>query len=147
MRAARRAPKKTNHRKPPRPATWDSPKGSCRFCGHDIIEDGKKNGRKNWHTDCVHIWKVMNDPKYAREFVYLRDFGKCLDCGTQTALRWYQKGTTFEVDHVKPLFEANGDLSYWHPTNLCLRCTDCHKKKTKTDMERFREAAKEKATT
>lgn len=144
MRKARKAiPKKISHRKPPKPVTWDSPKGSCRFCGEPIIENGKQNNRKNWHTECVHVWKVMNDPKYAREFVYLRDHGKCRDCSCTCALKWYQTGSTFEVDHVKPLFEANGDLSYWHPDNLLLRCTECHKLKTKSDMERYR-AAKEK---
>lgn len=46
----------------------------------------------------------------------------------------------FEVDHIKPIFEAFGDLSFWEPENLQLLCTPngCHQRKTKIDMERYR---------
>jgi hypothetical protein len=134
-----RALKKQSHRKPPRPATWDSPRGACRFCGLDIIDDGKINRRKNWHAGCVHIWKICNDPKYAREFVYLRDEGKCASCGVKTKLRWYQDAeANFELDHIKPLKEACGDISFWMEDNLQILCNhpvgeSCHKKKTSAE--------------
>lgn len=45
-----------------------------------------------------------------------------------------------EVDHIRPLFEAHGDMSYYEMENLVSLCIECHKKKTKTDMELWRAA-------
>lgn len=43
------------HRQAPRPASWNCPRGTCRFCGDDIIENGKQNKRKHWHQACADI--------------------------------------------------------------------------------------------
>ncbi|RYD68029.1 MAG: HNH endonuclease [Verrucomicrobiaceae bacterium] len=122
----------TSHRVPPKPASWDCPKGNCRYCGEPVIENGKVNTRKHWHPFCVDIWLIMNQPSSARKFMLRRKNHTCQGCG------WHYVGGRFEVDHIKPLFEANGDPTYWQPANLMLLCSDCHKKKTKEDMIRFR---------
>lgn len=76
----------------------------------------------------------MNNPQDARAWA-VEHFGLvCASCGYHG-----YRPSEFEVDHIKPLFEANGDLSYWAPENLQLLCgRQCHPVKTKSDMERFR---------
>ena len=124
------------HRKPPKPASYDCARGTCRFCGDDIIEAGKINRRKHWHTACGELWRLMNNPADARDHVLKRDKRTCQGCGA--------KGRTvkFEIDHKLPLFEANGDLGYWKPDNLVTLCRTCHVEKTRTDMSRYRAAKK-----
>jgi hypothetical protein len=123
---------KPDPRRPPRPATWDSPKGTCRFCGEEIIENGVQNKRKNWHKECVDIWNIMSSPSDARRYLWKREQGVCQGCGKDT----WKYDESWEVDHRKPLFEANGDLSYWHPDNLQLLCWTCHGNKTKAEATR-----------
>lgn len=144
-----------SHRTPPRPTTWDSPRGWCRLCGDPIIDgQGIQNMRRNWHKgdypgepDCVSIWKVSNDPTFAREYVFTRDHGRCCDCSCLVEFKRRRKiiqfGVSFEVDHIKPLYGSDGDLSFWHPDNLKIRCKPCHLIKTRTDMIEFRELKKE----
>lgn len=122
-----------NHRQAPRPASWDCPRGTCRFCGQSIIEGGVQNNRKHWHQACADRWKIMNSPTEARKFVFRREHGTCQGCSGKSLLM-----KDFHVDHIKPLFEAGGDLSYYGSENMQLLCHDCHKAKTKTDMDRFR---------
>lgn len=119
-------------RKPPRPKTWNSPKGSCRLCGDKIIENGRHNTRKNWHSKCVSIWLVMTSPRHARDHVWEREKGTCQGCGKNS----WKYGEEWQVDHHLPLFEANGDIAYWHPDNLRLLCNGCHKKKTAEEATR-----------
>lgn len=45
-----------------------------------------------------------------------------------------------EADHIKPLFEAHGDMSYYEEENVVALCLDCHKTKTKSDMDLWRRA-------
>jgi hypothetical protein len=130
-------------RKPPRPSTWNSPKGTCRFCGEAIIENGKQNLRKNWHKECVGIWLVMSDPREARRHVWKRESGICQGCEkdlhdsvNETSTVLWQYHQTWEADHHQPLWEAEGDLSFWHPDNLRLLCSDCHLVKTKEEATR-----------
>jgi 5-methylcytosine-specific restriction endonuclease McrA len=126
----------TDHRTPPRPATWDSPRGHCRFCGEAIIENDKQNMRKRWHEPCAKDWVLINQFAEARKAVFLRERGKCQADGCEfTSLTL--KG--FQVDHIKPLFEnIHGDLDYWRLKNLQLLCVEHHKIKTKADMVKFR---------
>ncbi len=126
-----KAPKKESHRKPPKPASWNCKRGTCRYCGEDIIEDGLKNTRKHWHQACANTWKVMNNPSVAQRVVLRRDKYTCQSCGH------HDRNGSFDVDHIKPLFEANGDPSYWQTPNLRTLCKDCHKVKTREDMKRY----------
>lgn len=121
-----------NHRKPPKPASWGCERGTCRFCGEEIIEQGKVNRRKHWHQPCADLWKIMNNPAAASQFVKKRERFTCQECGH------HDRFGGFDVDHVKPLYEANGDHTYWQPDNLRLLCGPCHLVKTKQDMIRWR---------
>lgn len=121
-----------SHRIPPKPPSWNCERGTCRFCGEAIIENGKVNRRKHWHQPCADLWKIMNDPKVAREHVLRRERYTCEGCGV------HDRFGTFECDHIRPLYEAKGDPTYWQPGNLMLLCVECHKEKTKADMVRFR---------
>lgn len=123
-----------NHRQAPRPSSWDCPRGWCRFCGESIIEDGKQNKRKHWHQECADTWRVANNPSEARKHVFLREKGTCQECGCKSL-----NMKDFHVDHITPLFEANGEIYYYTEKNMQLLCHDCHAEKTKCDMIRFRE--------
>jgi len=133
VRKARKTTRKViSHRTPPKPIHWNCKRGTCRFCGDPIIENDKPNTRKHWHQACAELWVIMNNPSKAREHVLKRDNYTCQSCLT------YSRYGQFDVDHRKPLYEANGDHSYWQPPNLVLLCKDCHKAKTKTDMVLWR---------
>lgn len=61
------------------------PTGQCRWCGLAILNvDGSPNLRRNWHEDCVHIFKMCNHPTYARDVVFQRDNGVCAYCDADT---------------------------------------------------------------
>lgn len=75
----------------------------------------------------------MNSPTEARKFVFRRERGTCQGCGFKSLTM-----KDFHVDHIKPLFEAQGDPSYYESTNMQLLCHDCHKDKTRADMVRYR---------
>lgn len=128
-----------SHRKPPKPKSWNCKRGTCRYCGEAIIEDGKQNNRKHWHTQCGELWSIMNNPSEARKFILKRDKKTCQECGRKHISNMLDPNyVDFDVDHVKPLFEAHGNHSYWQPENLILLCKPCHLVKTRTDMEKFR---------
>jgi 5-methylcytosine-specific restriction endonuclease McrA len=110
------------NRRTPKPKTWLSPKGNCRFCGKPIIENKKQNKRKNWHRECLSIWFICSDPKIARKYVWDKFKGVCQGCG-KSSWTYYDK---WEVNHIKPLYEAV-NITYWYPENLELLCVDCHK--------------------
>lgn len=129
----------TSHRVPPKPASWNCAKGNCRYCGEPIIENDKVNTRKHWHYDCAMIWVVMNNPTEARKHVHKRDNYTCQHCHT------HNRYGAFEVDHIKPLYEANGDPTFWQPDNLTLLCGPCHQTKTREDMVRWHERRRQEA--
>lgn len=123
-----------NHRKPPRPDSWNVERGNCRFCGGPIVEHGKVNRRKHWHQSCADLWRIMNNPTVAKHHVFLRERGTCQGCGMISPLP-----ADFDVDHIEPLFEAFGDPRYYEPENMQLLCKSCHRDKTKEDMQRYHE--------
>lgn len=112
-----------DHRQPPKPKHWNAPIGTCRFCGDPVNEPR----RRRWHSACAEVWGVANAPSYAQFKVWERDQGRCAGCGIVGC---------WEVDHIKPLAEANGDFSYWLMGNLQTLCGACHKAKTKAEHGR-----------
>lgn len=74
------AKKAVDLRRPPLPH-WDSPKGSCRWCGAGVVKpDGQPNLRRRWHDDCVTAYRIACFSKDMREAVYARDGGFCANC-------------------------------------------------------------------
>jgi len=127
---------KRSHRKPPKPLSWNLPRGNCRFCGAVIFkEDGSINTRRNWHEPCITEWMICNNPSHARAWAWEHFKGVCQGCGKSS----WAYGDKWEVDHDKPLFLAEGDLSYWAKENLVLYCQPCHVHKTQTiDLPLYR---------
>lgn len=80
----------------------------------------------------------MNNPKVAQTVILRRDSYTCQECGH------HDRFGAFDIDHIKPLFEANGDASYWQAPNLRTLCKECHKDKTRTDMQRYHASKKPK---
>ncbi len=81
----------------------------------------------------------MNDPSVMRKVVLIRDKLTCRSCEERSPL-----AKDFEIDHIKPLYESYGDLSYFSTENTQLLCIKCHKIKTKIDLERWRTYFKER---
>jgi 5-methylcytosine-specific restriction endonuclease McrA len=127
----------------------DAPRGTCRWCGDDILHlDGEKQGevnlRRRWHPSCVDIYNAT-DPREARRRVRKRDRGRCAECKLDTnalrrKIRAMGRGRTqelcrlgfkprkslWELDHIVPLVDGGShDLD-----NLQTLCTPCHIKKT-----------------
>ena len=125
-----------DHRIPPKPVYYDTaPAGDCRYCGQPIYKkDGKINLRAGWHKDCVEEYKLIYWVKETRKAVWKRDRGHCAGCGTKCGLKGW------EMDHHKPLYEANGDITYWHLSNCTTKCHACHKAKTSKEATARAEA-------
>jgi hypothetical protein len=130
------------HRDPPKPEDWDKPeKGKCRFCALAILnDDGTVNRRTQWHPICVVDYQMIYWPGTTRKAVWMRDEGKCAVCGHRCA----QRGTdVWHLDHVKPLIEAQGDISYWQMGNLQTLCQPCHHAKTGREATERAEARRQ----
>ena len=130
-----------DHRKPPKPPFYDTYiYGQCRYCGGEILDKkGQRSKRAYWHPACVEEYKLIHFPADIRRAVYKRDKGKCASCGTTNK---YLRGA-WDMDHIKPLVESQGDLSYWKLPNLQTLCKPCHI--TKTSAEATARAAARKA--
>lgn len=116
------------HRTPPKPKSYDTAsKGTCRWCGNPILKkDGSVNTRAAWHPKCVQEYKLIFWPAVTRRAVWARDKGKCRSCGVVSPKR----GGHWHMDHIKPLIESHGDISFWKMPNLQTLCKSCHTKKT-----------------
>lgn len=117
------------HRTPPKPLSYDTaPKGTCRWCGRAIFD--KKNQprlRAHWHPECVDAYKLIFWPGVTRKAVWKRDKGVCNSCGHQCARKY---NDVWHMDHIKPLIESLGDISFWKLPNLQTLCQPCHHAKT-----------------
>ena len=159
---------RSSHRVPPRPASYRSAKpGTCKFCAEPIVMGGKINRRANWHPACALRWTIMNSPRDARRFVFVRDRGVCCDCGTNCAPNGGNPDTVarivekimsppanqqlklsaetldlgdWELDHHIPLSEAarlGNPPELWQLGNMRTRCHKCHVLKTREDRLRY----------
>ncbi len=124
------------YRKPPKPEHYDTlEKGVCRYCGKDILKaSGQVNFRASWHKDCVEEYKTIYWISETRKAVWSRDKGKCAGCGIKCG----KKG--WEMDHIKPLIEAHGNIEMWKLPNLQSLCWSCHKQKTGSEASARAEA-------
>jgi 5-methylcytosine-specific restriction endonuclease McrA len=119
------------HRLPPKPIYYDNAcPGQCRFCGDMIVfPNGKIKTRANWHPHCLEVYKTIYWPTHTRKVVWKRDQGQCAGCHMRF-LSIRGAGSEWHVDHIRPLFEANGDLEFWRLPNLQVLCIPCHNKKS-----------------
>ena len=109
-----------NFRSPPKP---------------DSYENKTHNTRKTWHEPCATQYMIIYHSGEARKHVWLRDQGRCAECGKQCTRRGW------DLDHIKPLMEQKGksekelDWSYYWLDNMQTLCKPCHKEKTKQDRK------------
>jgi 5-methylcytosine-specific restriction endonuclease McrA len=139
----------TDHRKPPLPPHFETaPLGTCRWCNVPIGNTARgKVSKARWHVKCVAEYKLLHWPTKTRQAVWRRDQGKCASCGTLCARKTSKKNPSdlpkWHMDHIKPLIESNGDISYWQMKNLQTLCSKCHT--AKTSLEATERAAKRRA--
>lgn len=129
----------TDIRKPPMPEGFMTrPRGTCRWCGEPVLypaghkRAGQPDERRNWHAgnygepNCVHEYKIVADPSYARRQVFKRDGGKCHDCGTVVGVTTlidrsfyagaYRAGTVVDYDEDRKPIIADGPFCQVHYT-------------------------------
>ena len=130
----------SDHRIPPKPPYFDTvPEGTCKWCNIPIGLTAKgRPSKSRWHPACVQEYKLIHWPSNTRKAVWRRDKGVCRGCGVVCA----PKGNTWQMDHIVPLIESNGDLKYWKMDNLQTLCRVCHT--AKTSKEATERAAKRK---
>lgn len=119
----------SDHRKPPLPPHYETaPEGTCRWCNVPIgLTKTGKPSKSRWHPICVKEYKFLFWPAATRREVWKRDKGKCNSCGIVCE----KKGPLgWDLDHITPLIEGTGDLSFWQMGNLQTLCKPCHKEKT-----------------
>lgn len=143
-------------RLPPKPRSYSkSLPGQCKFCAKPIFKNGFIHKRAQWHPVCALTWTIMNSPKDARRFVFLRDRGICgkcnYDCSPRGATHSQEivsklmqgfdvrKLGNWELDHIVPLFAAQGNPDCWKLPNMMTLCRPCHVIKTKADNEKYSE--------
>jgi 5-methylcytosine-specific restriction endonuclease McrA len=116
-----------SHRTPPKPPHFDeAPEGTCCWCNQEVgLTPKGKPSKSRWHAACLKDYKQLFWPSNTRRAVLRRDKAVCAQCGVKCNynLPWH-------MDHIKPLVEANGDISYWQLPNLQTLCTPCHTAKT-----------------
>lgn len=132
----------SDHRKPPKPPHYDTAlEGVCRWCNVPIgVTPRGKPSKARWHIRCLSEFKLLHWPTKTRQAVWRRDSGKCAGCGTICAKKGLPK---WHMDHIKPLIEAKGDITYWQMGNLQTLCHPCHT--TKTSAEATERAVKRRA--
>ena len=146
----------SNLRREPARALGIGPTGAnlC-FCG--CAREVQKP-RRNWFSeDCIHNWKVRNDPQYVRSLVFRRDGGICAICADNTEairaatitaeLRTHDPGwvaryrkSRWQADHIIPVVRGGGQCGLENYRTLCI---PCHKTVT---AKLARERANEKKT-
>lgn len=138
------------------PADWPGP--WCQWCNQPIAT-GRRD--RTWHRgrdgepDCLAVYFLHTDPAKQYAHVAARDTERCWDC-KRSAWKWTRgpvldfPGLTagpycytepmkdLELEHTVPLWSVS-HLSdeerrpYYGPDNLRLRCTACHKAKTRAE--------------
>src|SRR5690606_1168361 len=108
---------------PPKPRAYTrAGPAQCRFCAKPVYKCDMLHKKAQWHPACALEWTVMNSPKDARRFVFIRDRGVCAHCGDDRSPRGQEhareiaqklmlgydvrKLGTWQLDHVHPLFAA-----------------------------------------
>ena len=119
-----------SHRRCPIPFTA-APRGTCRWCGFEIICGGKPNRRARWHGPCLVDYEEHSRPRVQFRALVARDGRECGEChGARDRL------TPLEVEHRIPLWKVRhlpDDQRRWYYGlgNLWLLCRTCHKPKTR----------------
>lgn len=103
---------------------WGLPRGDAN--GYATPQDRQRQDR---------IWRSM-EVRYAKRKDRLAAAARERFC-EMVAQGWHEHGGGWQADHIRPLCEADGDLSFWELPNLRTLCTPCHKAKTREDVARL----------
>lgn len=100
---------KLDIRKPPKPAHWNAPRGTCRLCGEAVLKrDGTPHKARRWCDSCAPVWRIAAHPQITRAALFMRDHGICAQCGcdcTSYKSTWNGRMVTVQLDRQR-IFEA-----------------------------------------
>jgi hypothetical protein len=110
------------------PITIDEKGRRCR--NFNVCHNYVPPGRKYYCSEeCRLQVNVLNNFKLLKKLVYKRDNYTCKICGRKFS------PSQLECDHIKPIALGGKEFDI---TNLQTLCKDCHRIKTKQDMEKIR---------
>ena len=88
----------------------------CRFCKREVAPP-----RKTFCSDaCIHEWKLRSSSKYLRKFVYERDLGICVKCGTDTRF------VRIELENAARASMLESGRWFWDDHPVYLECLSRH---------------------
>jgi hypothetical protein len=90
--------------------------GTCRWCGQG----------SGWHPQCRFEHQLHTSVAIQYAFLAARDGEHCWDCGAEGDLQVEHDMPLWLIAHLPP----EQRRSYFGPTNLRLRCSRCHQRKT-----------------
>jgi 5-methylcytosine-specific restriction endonuclease McrA len=126
-----------------RAAVYARDKGICARCGCDSERVYRRYNRAQWGTVSPRVhysdprWEGLKARYLARQPLLKALLAKRR--ATMRAAGWNSNGA-WQHDHIRPLIEANGDISYWGLDNCQTLCTPCHLAKGLEDNRRRKEA-------
>lgn len=139
--------KKIHHPEATRAAVFDRDNGICARCGIDCEKDGAERKsaciqnrtlqralggmEMRQRFPSTSLWRYWSKPGYKwlhKQMVLL-----------ENERGWPHEGASFwQHDHIRPLIEANGDITFWQLDNIQTLCHRCHVIKGKEDNARRR---------
>jgi hypothetical protein len=97
-------------------------RGSCRWCGEDVLKrSGKINFKENWHKDCRDEMELVYDDDLMRKHIWKRDKGHCAECSQIFGLKGW------EVSYIILPSDEPNNLDLWKPANIETLCWQCWK--------------------
>lgn len=118
--------------------------GKCCWCGLKIDEKTPtgRESKASWHPACLHDYKIIMQPSYARDVVYSRDRGICKRCGKDARLPLATKPKIggfpgevidipdWRVEHLVPLWKVadmppEQRIEYFRISNMETWCFSC----------------------
>lgn len=127
-----------------RAAVFERDKGICARCG----VDADLQRRADRETARLWYWLARRhfDERVVRGELKVSAWGECYTLANREVEKQQNesgrtaRGPAWEHDHIRPLVEAKGDLSFWALDNIQTLCRACHVQKGKEDNARRRAA-------
>ncbi len=112
-----------------RAAVWGRDQGICARCGLDAERQWKRWNKAN---------RIITFTYWRKSSVKERHAVRLIQAAESRLARMGKgwKAGAWQHDHIRPLIEANGELSFWQLDNIQTLCGGCHVLKGREDNRR-----------